>query len=87
MTYIAYLDEFGHVDHYVGRDDPRHSDSPIFGLAGFIVPVEQVRRSGTWFFQRKFELLDFEIQRSGENAQRTELVTAVVRDSYGWDEP
>ena len=68
MTYIAYLDEFGHVGPYVGREDPRHNDSPVFGLAGFTMPVEQVRGFGTWFFQRKCELLDFEIQRSGEHA-------------------
>ena len=67
MTYIAYLDEFGHVGPYVARDDPRHNDSPVFGLAGFIMPVEQVRGFGTWFFQRKCELLEFEITRSGEH--------------------
>ncbi|MCY4121980.1 MAG: DUF3800 domain-containing protein [Acidobacteria bacterium] len=67
MTYIAYLDEFGHVGPYVSRQDPRYNDSPVFGLAGFIVPVEQVRRFGTWFYQRKCDLLDFEIRRSGEH--------------------
>ena len=67
MTYIAYLDEFGHVGPYVARDDPKHNDSPVFGLAGFVVPADEVRGFGTWFFQRKCELLDFEIQRSGEH--------------------
>ncbi len=67
MTYIAYLDEFGHVGPYVSRDDARHNDSPVFGLAGFIMPVEQVRGFGTWFFQRKCELLRFEIKRAGEH--------------------
>ena len=65
MTYIAYLDEFGHVGPYVARSDPRHNDSPVFGLAGFIMPADAVRGFGTWFFKRKCELLDFEIQRSG----------------------
>lgn len=67
MTYIAHLDEFGHVGPYVAREDPTHNDSPVFGLAGFIMPAEQVRGFGTWFSQRKCELLDFEIQRSGEH--------------------
>ena len=67
MTYIAYLDEFGHVGPYIARTDPRHNDSPVFGLAGFVMPVDEVRGFGTWFFQRKCELLDFEIQRSGEH--------------------
>ena len=67
MTYIAYLDEFGHIGPYIARDDPRHNDSPVFGLAGFIMPLKVVRGFGTWFYQRKCDLLDFEIQRSGEH--------------------
>ena len=67
MTYIAYPDEFRHIGPYIARSHPRHNDSPVFGLAGFIMPVEAVRGFGTWFFQRKGELLDFEIQRSGEH--------------------
>ena len=67
MTYIAYLDEFGHVGPYVARNDPRHNDSPVFGLAGFVMPADRVRGFGTWFFQRKCELLDFEIRRSGQH--------------------
>ena len=61
------LDEFGHIGPYIARDDPRHNDSPVFGLAGFIMPLEVVRGFGTWFYQRKCDLLDFEIQRSGEH--------------------
>lgn len=67
MTYIAYLDEFGHVGPYVARTDPKHRTSPVFGLAGFLMPASQVRAFGTWFFKRKRELLDFEIRRSGEH--------------------
>lgn len=67
MTYIAYLDEFGHVGPYVARNHLRYRTSPVFGLAGFVMPVDQVRGFGTWFFQRKCELLDFEIGRSGEH--------------------
>ncbi len=64
LAYFAYLDEFGHIGPYVSRQDPRHNDSPVFGLAGFVLPSEQVRGFGTWFFQRKCELLAFEIDRS-----------------------
>lgn len=67
MTYIAYLDEFGHIGPYISKDDPKHNDSPVFGLAGMVLPIEEVRGFGTWFFQRKCELLDFEIKRSGEH--------------------
>lgn len=64
MTYIAYLDEFGHIGPYIGRDDPQHNDSPVFGLAGLVLPVDEVRNFGTWFYQRKCELLKLEIDRS-----------------------
>jgi len=64
LTYIAYLDEFGHIGPYISRDDPQHNDSPVFGLAGLVIPVEEVRNFGTWFYQRKCELLKFEIDRS-----------------------
>ncbi|VVS99816.1 DUF3800 domain-containing protein [Hoeflea sp. EC-HK425] len=67
LTYIAYLDEFGHIGPYISRTDPKHNDSPVFGLAGLVLPVNEVRSFGTWFFQRKCELLDFEISRSGEH--------------------
>ena len=67
MTYFAYLDEFGHISPYVSRTDPRYKDSPVFGLAGFVLPATEVRGFGTWFFQRKCEMLKFEIDRSGEH--------------------
>ena len=68
MTYLAYLDEFGHIGPYVGRGNRRYNSSPVFGFAGYVLPANQVRGFGTWFFQRKCELLDFEIQRSGQHA-------------------
>ena len=57
VTYFAYLDEFGHIGPYVSGEDSRYNESPVFGLAGFVLPSEQVRGFGTWFFQRKCELL------------------------------
>ena len=72
MTYFAYLDEFGHIGPYVSREDPRYNDSPVFGLAGFVLPSERVRGFGTWFFQRKCELLAFEIDRSGKHPAQWE---------------
>ncbi len=72
LTYIAYLDEFGHIGPYINRGHPTHNDSPVFGLAGFVLPSDEVRGFGTWFFQRKCELLDFEIKRSGKNPAQWE---------------
>ena len=64
VTYFAYLDEFGHIGPYISRQDSKHNDSLVFGLAGFILPSERVRRFGTWFFQRKRELLSSDIRKS-----------------------
>ena len=72
VTYFAYLDEFGHIGPYVDRSHPRYKESPVFGLAGFVLPSEEVRSFGTWFFQRKCELLDFEIKRAGTHPARWE---------------
>ena len=72
MTYFAYLDEFGHIGPYVSRQDQRHNTSPVFGLAGFVLPSEQVRGFGTWFFQRKCDLLAHDIERSGQHPAQWE---------------
>ena len=67
MTYFAYLDEFGHIGPYVSRTDPRYKQSPVFGLAGYVLPAQEVRGFATWFFQRKRELLHSDIQRAGKH--------------------
>lgn len=86
MTYFAYLDEFGHIGPYIGRAAPKYNESPVFGLAGFVLPSQEERGFGTWFFQRKCELLAFEIERSGRHPALWEkkgaslyTVTNVVR--------
>ena len=38
----------------------KYNESPVFGLAGFVPPAEEVRGFGAWFFQRKCQLLDDE---------------------------
>ena len=67
MTYIAYLDEFGHVGPYIDRKDPKHHDSPVFGFAGLVLPADEVRGFGTWFYQRKCELFADDIQKSSKH--------------------
>ncbi|MDD9981463.1 MAG: hypothetical protein OXU81_08925 [Gammaproteobacteria bacterium] len=71
MTYFACIDEFGHVDPHLDRRHPRYNDSPVLGFAGLVLPVNGVRGFGTWFFQRKYHLLDFELERSGEHPAQT----------------
>lgn len=62
--HFAYLDEFGHIGPYVSRDHEKHNDSPVFGLAGIVLPASEVREFSTWFYQRKCQFLSFEIARS-----------------------
>jgi Protein of unknown function (DUF3800) len=63
---LAYLDEFGHVGPYFGRGHARFNHSPVFGLAGIILPEDAVRQFASFFLHRKTDLLGFDIQRSGK---------------------
>ena len=49
MTYFAYLDEFGHIGSYVAHTNSgsKYLESPVFGPAGFVLPVDEVRGFGT----------------------------------------
>lgn len=62
MHYLAYLDEFGHIGPFVSRDHPKFNDSPVFGLAGFLLPVEAVREFAIHFYQLKCHLLAWDLQ-------------------------
>ena len=70
--YFVYLDEFGHIGPYVARSDPKYKESPVFGLGGYIIPVSQARNFASWFFERKKELLSWEIEKSGMHPARFE---------------
>lgn len=62
---IAFFDEFGHCGPVISRTDPRHKTSPVFGLAGYIMPDEEVRHFATFFLQLKQFMLAHEIKNSG----------------------
>lgn len=64
---MVYLDEFGHIGPFVTRTDPTYKESPVFGLAGYVLPLDEVRNFGTWFYQLKCRLLEWEINRSGQH--------------------
>ena len=95
VTCFAGLDECGRIGPCVSRQDPRHNDSPVFGLAGFVLPSEKVRGFGTWIFQRTCQLFGFEINRSGQHpalwenkGARLYTVTSVTRCAERrWIEP
>ncbi|HKS14725.1 MAG TPA: hypothetical protein VJS90_16975 [Pseudomonas sp.] len=59
--YVAYLDEFGHVGQYVARDHPNFRTSPVFGLAGMLIPADQVREFAIYFFKLKCQLLAWDL--------------------------
>ncbi len=64
ITYIAYLDEFGHDGPFISRHHKVHNGSPVFGLAGFVLPVHNIRKFSTDFFKMKKALFAEEIKKS-----------------------
>lgn len=74
MTYFAYLDEFGHIGPYVAHTNSssKYRESPVFGLAGFVLPADEVRGFGSWFYNLKCKLLAEEIKQSGKHPTQWE---------------
>ncbi len=72
MTYIAYLDEFGHIGPYISNNHEKHNTHPVFGLGGIVIPADKAREFATFFFQLKSRLLDFEIKKSGTHPAKWE---------------
>lgn len=62
MHYAVYLDEFGHIGPYVSNSHPKYNDSPVFGLAGVLLPVDQVREFAISFYQMKCQLLAWDLE-------------------------
>lgn len=60
--HIGYFDEFGHNGHYVGRNDPSYKTHPAFGLGGFIIPADNIRRLSGRFKVIKEQGLKAEIE-------------------------
>lgn len=70
MHYIAYLDEFGHIGPFISRTHENHKTSPVFGLGGIILPVDQVREFAIYFYQLKGRLLAFELTNPEYNPRQ-----------------
>lgn len=86
--YFAYLDEFGHDGPFVSREHPRYRTSPVFGLAGFVMPADNVPHFGSWVFQNKCRLFQWEIDRAQKLAWEWEkkgarLLTLAAQSMYG----
>lgn len=72
MLYVAYMDEFGHVGPYLNHSHEKHKTHPVFGLGGLVLPYTQVRPFSSFFFNLKKNLLEFELERSGEHPAKWE---------------
>lgn len=60
--YIGYFDEFGHNGPYISRHHKAHGTHPAFGLGGFIIPAENVRKLSQTFRFIKEQGLKEEIE-------------------------
>jgi len=65
---LSFLDEFGHIGPFVSRTHKSYNASPVFGLAGYILPHQNTRSFATWFFQMKCQLLAAELHQCGVHA-------------------
>lgn len=84
---FVYLDEFGHIGPYFGRDHEKHNTSPVFGLAGILLPEPSVRPFSSYFLRQKTFLLGKDIATSGKHAYEwekkgTNLFTARSIEKY-----
>lgn len=64
---VAFFDEFGHSGPFIARSDPHYKQSPVFGLAGYLMPHQSVRPFATSFLQLKKNLLATELQKNGHH--------------------
>lgn len=64
---FAFLDEFGYNGPYISRTDKKFNTSPVFGLAGFLLPQSCVRSFGSCFLQLKENYLAADPTRNGRD--------------------
>lgn len=64
---IGFFDEFGHSGPFISRGDPRFGQSPVFGLAGYVMPSHEVRNFATFFLQLKQSMFARELESVRDN--------------------
>src|SRR6266542_3442586 len=69
---FVYLDEFGHIGPFMSRHAKRYNESPVFGLAGIVLPEDAIRPFATRFLQLKEHIFKSEIKKSGKLPQEWE---------------
>ncbi len=74
--YVGYFDEFGHNGLYRSRYDEAYKTHPVFGLGGFIIPVDSIRDlSGKFRFIKENGLreeIDAKVISKGERVEHWE---------------
>lgn len=60
MALLAYIDEIGQPGAFMSLDHPRYNESPAFGYAGFVIPLERAREFGALFTKKKNQLFPSE---------------------------
>lgn len=73
MHYFIYLDEFGHIGHFVSRTHPKYKTNPVFGLGGIALPVNEIRNFSTFFYKFKDGLLKYDISKSKVHKAQWEM--------------
>lgn len=86
-VHFVYLDEFGHTGPFMSRTALKYNESPVFGLAGFILPHAAIRPIATKILRLKQFIFKNEIRRSGVRASHwekkgTEIFTAKQLAKY-----
>lgn len=69
---FVYLDEFGHIGPYFGRSSRKHNESPVFGLAGIILPEHAVRPFASYFLEQKKVSFAADLENTGKMAAKWE---------------
>jgi hypothetical protein len=62
----------GHIGPFIARNHAQFKESPVFGLAGIVLPEEAVRPFSTFFLQLKEHMFGDEIAKSGRISARWE---------------
>lgn len=67
IMHLAFLDEFGHCGPYIARTDPRHNTSPVFGMAGYVIPHHEARNFATFFLKLKSTMLAADLAKINQH--------------------
>ena len=80
--HFVYLDEFGHIGPFEGRKSRKHNESPVFGLAGIILPEDAIRPFATYFLKQKEMTFSNDLRAANKMAAKWEKKgTSFIRPS------